>query len=376
MNAQPGKDEAALSPAGFRDIPGWKSDDHAAALACFCVSAARMAKNPYTTKPLGADALRLAAIGRKALALGVSACDRAAARSFFERHFFPLAVRPAGGAGFVTGYYEPDLRASDRRSPRYAIPIHGRPPDLAEIGESARPAGLDPSFRFARRTSSGLSEYPDRAAIAAGALDGMGLELAWAESAVDVFFAHIQGSARLLMEGGGVRRIAYAAKTGHPFTPIGRLLIERGELARDAVTMQTIRRWLESHPGQAPALMARNRSYIFFAETPPGGEAPGSAATGPLAAASVPLSPQRSLAVDRTLHTFGTPIFVATRDAFPGDADPLRRLMIAQDTGSAILGPARGDIFCGSGAAAGEIAGRVRHVADFFQLRPRSGAET
>lgn len=365
MNALPRTSDTTIRPVRFADIPGWDADDHAAALACFRVSARRMAQKPYTTKALGPDATGLAEAGALALAMP-EATDRLGARRFFEERFEAVAVIPAGGAGFVTGYYEPHLQAAAHRSARFSTPIHARPPDLVELADGEIVPGLDATFRFARRTPAGLAEYPDRAAIAAGALAGKGLELAWVQSPIDLFFAHIQGSARLTMDDGGERRIAYAGKTGHPFTPIGRILIERGEIRREDMSMQAIRRWLESHPGEAPQVMALNRSYIFFAETPQGGAAP-----GPFAAASVPLTPGRSLAVDRTLHTFGAPVFVATRDAFPGQSGPFRRLTIAQDTGSAILGPARGDIFCGSGEAAGEIAGHVRHAADFWQLRPR-----
>ena len=188
---------------------------------------------------------------------------------------------------------------------------------------------------------------------------------------MDLFFVHIQGAARLVYDDGRRSRITYAAKTGHAFTPIGRILVERGEIDRAAVTMDTIRAWLAEHPGEADALLWQNRSFIFFREAPVGDPE-----LGPIAAAKVPLSAGRSLAVDRLLHTFGTPVFVSapTLTHLDGGA-PFARLMLAQDTGSAIVGAARGDIFTGSGPAAGALAGSVKHAADFFLLLPLAAAD-
>ncbi|MEX0852107.1 MAG: MltA domain-containing protein [Bauldia sp.] len=246
---------------------------------------------------------------------------------------------------------------------RFRVPLHRRPDDLVEIGPGEHPPHLDASLRFARKTAVGLREHPDRAAIAAGALSGRGLELVYVESPIDAFFIHVQGSARIRLTGGGEMRVTYAAKSGHPYTPIGRVLVEAGALQRDNVTMQTIRTWLGEHPGEAEAMMARNRSYIFFREAPASDPL-----LGPIGAAKVPLTPTRSLAVDRLIHSFHTPVWVETR--LP-DGRWFRRLMIAQDTGSAIVGPARGDIFFGSGAAAGAVAGAMRAGGRFVVLMPR-----
>jgi len=350
--------------SGFGGIEGWAEDDHAAALACFRISARRMTERQYTTKALGVDAAALALVGGRALALRPAELgSAAAARDFFEMHFTPRHVVPPTGSGFVTAYYEPEVEASPTRTERFAHPLYRRPPDLIDIDEA--PAGWNPEFRFARQTRDGPVEYHDRAAIEAGALSGRGLELAWIESGVDAFFIHIQGSARLTMIDGSVMRISYAGKSGHPFTAIGRLLADEGEMAREDVTMATIRAWLAADPARGRAMMDRNRSFIFFAPT--SGADP---ALGPVAAASVPLSPGRSLAIDHRLHTFGTPVFVATHAPLEGQSRPFRRLMVAQDTGSAIVGPARGDLFIGSGEEAGAVAGAVRHAADFTVLVP------
>ncbi len=351
---------ARFEPCLFSQLPGWNEDDHASALACFRQSAIRMAQKPYTTKTLGVDAAALAIAAKAALD-----CRPENARSFFETSFQPEKLVPHSGSGFVTGYFEPELVASAEKTDRFRYPLLGRPHDLVEIDDTTRPPYLHNSFRFARRTADGLQEYFDRPAIEAGALAGKGLELAWIESPVDGFFVHIQGSARLLMTSGEVWRISYAGKSGHPFTPIGAWLIENGHMRREDVTMQSIRSWLNEDADRAGQLMNRNRSFIFFQRT-----TQNDPTLGPVAAASVPLSAGRSLAVDHQLHTFGTPLFVATHQPIAGLGDRFQQLMVAQDTGSAIIGPCRGDLFIGSGEQAGEVAGAIRHAADFYLLRP------
>lgn len=349
---------ARIEACTFGELAGWDGDDHTAALACFRISARRMAIKPYTTKALGIDAGDLAGVAVHA----VNWPDRDA-RAFFETWFEPARVVPDAGTGFVTGYFEPVLEASPVRTPRFSYPLYHRPNDLARIDDASRPHGMDAGFMFARKTMHGYSEYADREAIEAGALANRGLELAWIESPVDGFFVHIQGSARLLINDGAVWRISYAAKSGHPFSPIGAWLIENGHLRRQDVTMLSIRDWLNADPDRARQLMNRNRSFIFFQRT-----TQDDPSLGPVAAASVPLTPGRSLAVDHRLHTFGTPIHVATRQPVCGAS--FQRLMVAQDTGSAIVGPARGDLFLGSGEDAGAVAGAVKHVADFHVLVP------
>jgi membrane-bound lytic murein transglycosylase A len=247
----------------------------------------------------------------------------------------------------------------------FSVPLYRAPDDLVEI-EPGAAAGLDASFRFARRTAAGLAEHPDRGAIMAGALAGRGLEFVYLRDPVDAFFIQVQGAARVRLTDGTRMRITYAAKTGHPYTSIGKVLIDMGALKAGAVTMQSIRAWLAAHPEAVADVLARNRSYVFFREAPVADEG-----LGPIAAAKVPLTPGRSLAVDRLVHTFHAPVYIET--TLP-DGAPWRRLMIAQDTGSAIVGPARGDIFFGSGDAAGELAGRTQAGGRFFLLMPKGGA--
>jgi membrane-bound lytic murein transglycosylase A len=352
-----------LRRLGYDDVPGWAEDDQRPALAAFRRGAAVLAEHPPKRRTIGIDPAALAAAMSRAAALPEDA-PPAAARAFFEAGFEPVEVRPRSGDAFFTGYYEPVVDGSRISDGLFRVPLLAPPPDLVEIDPGHPPPGIAEGFRFALRGRLGYAPCPDRAAIDAGAFAGRGLEIAWLADPVDAFFIHIQGAARIRLAEGGEMRVTYAAKSGHPYTAIGRMLVEAGALPQEGATMAAIRAWLAAHPGEAPRVMARNRSYIFFREAPVGD--PG---LGPIAAAKVPLTPGRSLAVDRLIHSFGTPVFVETR--LP-DGRPWRRLMVAQDTGSAILGPARGDIFFGSGDEAGSIAGAMQAGGRFILLWPRA----
>lgn len=355
-----------LTRAAFADLPGWGEADLSPALAAFRRTADRFLSGDVVTGTLGLDADAFRPCAKASLA-----ADAGEARAFFEAEFRPArlsasATDPAA-RGFCTGYYEPEVEASPVRTERFRFPLYQPPADLVKVDDISRPVGLDPYFRFARRRPDGmLDEYPDRAAIEAGFLDGKGLEIAWLDDPVDAFFIHIQGSARLALPDGRRIRVTYAAKTGHPFTAIGRSLVQAGELTLAEADMDGIRGWLAAHPGRIRETLDRNRSFIFFREAPVEDES-----LGPVAAAKVPLTPMASIAVDRELHTFGLPVFIDAPTLVLDEA-PFRRLMIAQDTGSAILGPARADIFVGSGFEAGRAAGRVRHPGDFYALLPVS----
>lgn len=351
---------ADMSAVEFSELSGWESDDHAAAFDAFLRTCTRTVQFPPKSRPNGVVGSDLVQVCETALALG-----ELSPRQFFERYFQPWRV---SGEGRLTGYFEPEVEASSVRTDRFQYPIYRRPAFLEELPESAAALGIDDDVTWGQRTGDGFVAFPERAEIMAGALEGRGLELAWLEDPVDVFFIHIQGSARLAMTDGSFRRINFTGKSGHPYTPIGRTLVESGELALEDVTMDSIRDWLAAaSPAARDAVLATNRSYIFFKIREE--EAP---ELGPIAAAGVSLTAGRSLAVDRFLHTFGTPIFVQSEETLPSGEQRLQRLMIAQDTGSAILGPSRGDIFIGSGDAAGHIAGRVNMPVQFTVLVPRA----
>lgn len=352
----------------FNDLPGWDDDDHAAALSAFLKSARVMLEKTPKSRGLSVsgEALRDISDWLFHLDEGVLGDE---AQIFFETHFLPRAIHPNENPkpkdqGFVTGYYEPEVLGSRQKSDRFATPLLRRPADLVRISdvpEDLIPLNWNKKIRFAKQSETGIEPYMDRGAILDGGLDGRGLELVFLESPIDAFFIHIQGSARIRLDDNSVMRVSYAAKTGHDYTPIGRVLIERNQIAREEMSMEAIRSWLSDNPDQQNEVMSHNRSYIFFSEIV--GLDPDD---GPVGAGKVALSARRSLAVDRTLHTYGTPIFLNA------DLDePFQHLMIAQDTGSAIVGPARGDIYFGSGAKAEREAGAIRHAADFYLLWPK-----
>jgi membrane-bound lytic murein transglycosylase A len=350
----------------WSELPNWQDDALGEAFAAFRRSAVHVVDKPYRSGQLGLDFRAFGdAYEQARTAKTVSQTD---ARRFFELHFTPCkVVSDSGEKGFVTGFYEPEAEASPQKTEHFRYPLLSRPSDLVNVNDNSRPAGMDPYFAFGRKTDTGIVEYFDRGAIEQGALAGKDLEIAWLADPVDVFFIHVQGAARLTMPDGTVKRVTYAAKSGHPFVGPGRKLADLGEIPPKDVTMQSIRRWFRENPSRIHEILWQNRSFIFFRQAPI--DEPG---LGPVAAAKVPLTPGRSVAVDRLLHTFGTPIFIDAPTLVAYGRKPFRRLMVAQDTGSAITGPARGDLFTGSGFAAGEIAGVIRHPADFFALVPRS----
>lgn len=323
--------EHTMEPIEFKSIPGWAADDHSAALYAF-----RQSCRGSGGQNRSDEQRRLETLCERARMLGQASRDEA--RRFFESNF--LAMR-AAGEGFVTGYFEPVLKASLTRTKSFRYPLYQKP--------------------------QGLNPLPDRSAIMDGALADRGLEVLWLDNPIDGFFVAIQGSARVETPEGKRYRLRYAGKSGHPYTPVGRVLIERGEIPRDQMSMQAIKDWMYAHPDAAEDVMRLNQSYIFFSieEDKQGTE-------GPVGAAGVPLIAGRSLALDHRLYSYGLPVFIGARlPDGQGAVKPFNRLMVAHDTGSAIRGPARGDIFFGSGYKAGEQAGRIRHSADFVVLRPR-----
>lgn len=360
-----------LVPLAFDGLPGWHDDRLDGVLEAmqrcrdYILSGGR-----YRTGSVG---IETADFREAWTALENIPSSPAVRRGYLERHFTPARIETSAGSGFVTGYYEPEMEASETRDERFHYPFLRPPEDLVETdaGDDGQ-ALLAEGYRFARRIEAGsLVPYHDRQAIESGALAGRGLEIAFAKSRIDVFFAHIQGCARLRMRDGGLKRLTYAAKSGHPFTAIGRVLIEAGEFAPGSVTMDGLRAWLADHPRRQDEILWQNRSFIFFRE-----DTSADPAEGPVAAAKVPLTAGRSLAVDRDIHTFGTPIYVSATGLthLRPDGAPFRRLMVAQDTGSAIIGAARGDIFVGSGAEDGQRAGSVKHEAELFVLLPKPAA--
>jgi len=360
-----------LEPATFADLPGWGEDGMAPALDAFRRSCAKLSALP-ADRPMGGAGFAGTAGDWQAACAAVQkipAGNDLAARACFERWFRPLAAHAEGGdggEGLFTGYYEALLQGSRKKTERYNVPLYGRPPELVSVDLGAFREDLK-GRRIAGRVEDGaLVPFSDRQAIEEGALAGRGLELVWVDDPVDAFFLQIQGSGRVRLAEGGEMRVGYSGENGHPYFAIGRELINRGALRKEEVSMQSIRRWLEEHPAEAPSVLATNASYIFFEEIK--GE-------GPLGAQGVPLTPERSLAVDRKHWPLGVPLWLDTKApaAQAGAPDrPLRRLVIAQDTGGAIRGPIRGDVFWGTGDEAAEIAGRMKHPGRLWVLVPKT----
>ena len=365
MSTVAGPGNASLLPLAWADVPGWATDDHAAAFAVFQLTCPGVVSGDPVLRPGLPPGRALVAACRAALMTGP--LSGAAARAFFETRFRPFAVSPPAGEGFLTGYYEPEIEGSLTPSAAFPVPVLGRPADLETLAPGETRPGLDPALAAARRTSEGLAPFPDRAAIMDGALAGQGLEIAWLRDEVDLFYAQVQGSARLRLPDGTMTRLVYAGRNGQPYTSIGRVVVAEGHMTMEAMSLERLQAWLRANPAEARRVMRLNRSYIFFAvrqDLDP--------AKGPVGAASVPLVPLRSIAVDRTLWPYGTPFVIAADLPEPaGGTRPFAALTIAQDTGSAILGPARADIFFGSGAAAGTRAGLVRHPGRFVVLLAR-----
>ena len=354
-------------PLSFADIPGWTEDDHLAAYKAFRTSCRPIAAQP--SQPSEEKALGSSLRDPCRLARETEISDAATARVFFERHFVPLQISRLGeGDGFVTGYYEPILDGSRTQTDVYNVPVYRRPSNLFVRGYAQDAPNLPnkgPVYRKIGRRK--LVPYYDRAQIEDGAIAGRGLEIAWLKSQTDLLFAQIQGSARIHLEDGSTVRINYDAHNGYPYTAVGRVLIERGIIPKDQMSMQKIREWMEQNPDAANDVRRQNRSYVFFREVQL------SDRDEPVGAQGVPLTPGRSIAVDNSLHVYGTPFFI--QGELPIETaqskTPFHRLMIAQDTGSAIVGPARADLYFGAGADAGKVSGRLKHPMHFVMLVPK-----
>ena len=286
-----------------------------------------------------------------------------AVRRYFETWFQAYEITNDGsGGGLFTGYFEPDLQGAPTRGGDFTIPIHQRPDDLvlAELGDWRSALRGE---RIAGRVVEGrLEPYHSRADIIAGALVGKAEPLVWVKDPVAAFFLHVQGSGRIMLPDGAVFRVGYAGHNGHVYYPIGRYLLETGEIEKQTISLQSIRAWLKANPDRMQDVLNRNPSYIFFRAID---------GAGPIGAQGVPLTPGRSLAVDPRFVPLGAPVWVSID--YPDESGrPLRRMMVAQDTGGAIKGPVRGDVFWGHGERAGVLAGPMKATGRLYLLLPRS----
>jgi membrane-bound lytic murein transglycosylase A len=352
---------AALKKVDFDDLPDWRSADLQLSFEAFQRSA-----NEILARGRGFD--------RQPVFGGthqdwLEPCQKALLQprvgSFFEEHFIPLQVRDGEKPnGLFTGYFEPEAEASRVETPDYQVPIYARPLDLVAFDtDQSAACGL----AYGRLVHGRPEPYFSREQIEKGALRGRGLEFAWLKHWEDAFFIHIQGQGRLHMTDGTTMRLAYAGKSGRAYTGIGSELVKRGELSPLTNSMQSIRAWMADHPHLKRALMWANTSFVFFRE-----EAVTDPDLGAVGAQLVNLTPRRSLAVDRAVWMFGTPLWLATKHPPEAGGNPFNHLMIAQDTGTAIKGAARGDIYWGWGDEAAWNAGHMKSPGTLVALLPKT----
>jgi membrane-bound lytic murein transglycosylase A len=348
---------ADVKPLSFSDLDGWQKDDLAAAFETYMKSCSAILQGTKAMRKARPIYGGLYNACEKATTLAAGGqVDSAQARNFFEHNFKPVRILPemhtygfyTGADGFYTGYYESEVAGSRVKTDEYNVPLYGVPK------------------RLAGKRSKVFSQY-DRKAIENGALKGKGLEICWIKNPVDAFFAQIQGSTRVKLNDGELLRLNYIASNGKPYTPVGRILIEDGIIPAEEMSMDKIRAYMESNPDEGEALRLKNRSYVFFSKTE----------LGPkdecLGAQGIPLTPGRSLAVDPSIHVYGQPIWIDAKFPLKSEVpqDTFQHLMVAQDTGSAIRGVARADIYFGHGGDIPHIAGRIKQFGEFVMLVPK-----
>jgi membrane-bound lytic murein transglycosylase A len=358
---------AQYLPLSWAEVDGWADDDQLAAFKTFRLSCQPIMGErgePSLPKALGTSLREPCRAARWA-----DVRTAADARKFFEQNFVPLQISKLGETdGFVTGYYEPVLEGSRTPTDVYNVPVYRRPSNLFIRGvkqDGPAPNGGPVYRKIGRRK---LVPYYDRAEIEDGAIAGRGLEICYLKNQTDLLFMQIQGSGRIKLADGTTVRVNYDAHNGQPYTPVGRILIERNIIPREEMSMQRIREWMEANPDGAKDLRRANKSYVFFREVKLNDNDEAIGGQG------IPLTAQRSIAVDHLLHLYGTPFFITGK--LPLDSDksptPFHRLMIAQDTGSAITGPARADLYFGAGPDAARVAGRLKNNIRFAILVPKA----
>ncbi len=347
--------DTQYEPITWAMIEGWADDDHDAAFASYLNSCKAILRGTPDSRPGQPMYGALFRVCQKAVAINPQKPGEA--RAFFEQNFRPVRISPLGTPdGFVTGYYEPIVDGMREQGDGYDNPLYRKPASVSAGG----------SKKKKKHKRKSLVSY-ERAAIDDGALAGRNLEICWLKDPIDSFFIHIQGSVRVQLDDGKLMRLNYAAANGHPYYAVGRWLIDKGIIDKEEMSMDRIREWMERNPAEGRELRRRNKSYVFFRETHlPSNEEP-------IGAQGVSLTPGRSIAVDHKLHTYGTPFFISAYlpiESLKPDTW-FRRLMIAQDTGGAIVGPARADLYFGAGDEAASIAGRLRHDGRFVMLAPK-----
>jgi len=362
----PERHDIRLMPVSYAALPGWEDDqiaDSIPALRKSCQTFGRMDEN----KPIGPNGVGGVAGDWKPIcteAYSLPDGDSQKAREFYQMFFQPYLVsdlaEDRAASGLFTGYYEAALRGARTQGGVYQTPLYKRPDDLVLVGLGEFKQNWK-GKRLAGRLENGqLVPYASRSEIDAGKLRGKNLELVWVDDPVDAFFLHIQGSGRVIFADGSTMRVGYDGHNGHDYTSIGRILIDRGEVSKEEMSMQAIRSWLAAHPDKGQELMRENSSFIFFRELKD---------DGPIGAQGVALTPGRSLAIDKRFLPLGLPLYLHTFTD-PVTPNPISRLVVAQDTGGAIKGVVRGDVFWGFGEDAALRAGKMKETGSFFALLP------
>lgn len=345
-----------LRPSTYAALPGWNADNQREAWPAFLASCQVLSKKPDWTEPCS-------------IARDVDAKNIKAVRLFFENFFVPYQILNPDGSenGLVTGYYEPLLRGARKRGGPYQTPLYRTPDDMLTIDLSSVYPDLKGMRLRGRLVGNKVVPYPSRADMEqSNAL--VGKELLWVDDPIDAFFLQVQGSGRVqLADTKETVRVAYADQNGHPYKSIGRYLVDKGELTLHQASAQSIKAWVAANPARRQELLNANPSFVFFKE-----EKLADSKVGPKGALGVPLTPQRSIAIDPQYVPLGAPVFLATTQ--PNSDIPLQRLMLAQDTGGAIKNAVRADYFWGFGAQAGEKAGKMKQRGTMWVLLPKLAA--
>ena len=355
-----------FTPARFADLPNWSSDQSKQALIAFDISCTKLQNQKSFSSSLPVTDIEKWKAACAARPAATTASDETA-RQYFETYFTPYAVSADGDVnGLFTGYFEASLNGSMTQSAQYSVPLRARPSDLimVDLGEF-RPELK--GQRIAGRAIEGqLKQYEDRAAIEDGKLPkAQDKPLLWVDNAVDAFFLQVQGSGVVTLPDGSTKRVGYDGQNGHVYSAIGGELIKRGHLTKNNVSMQSIKAWMAAHPAEAKEIMRTNKSYVFFRFIDGDHKV-----SGPIGGQGVPLTAERSLAIDHGIYPYGVPVFLDA--AHPTDSSlRIQKLMMAQDTGGAIKGVVRGDVFWGHGDHAEKMAGPMKSPGRFWMLMPK-----
>jgi membrane-bound lytic murein transglycosylase A len=349
-----------LVPASFADLRGFETDDHMEAFRHMVeVLDLQLTKSPALgPAPLSEDQIKAwAGIAKRATSIETTT----QAKTFITQNFSVWRVHDAARPeGLFTGYFEPELKGSLKKSDTYPHPVYAKPQDLVALDEADQKIA---STAYGKQVAGKPQAYDTRAEIDAGSLQGRAEVLCYVSSKTDLFFMQVQGSGRVALDNGKTLRLGYAAKTGRPYSSIGAVLVREGAMTKDTASMQSIKQWLKDNPAREDWLLWQNQSYVFFRVLDLPNEK-----RGAYGAAGVQLIPRRSIAIDKTRYAYGTPVWLST--TLP-NGKTFQKLMISADTGSAILGAARGDVYFGWGAEAEDLAGHMKQVGDMFVLLPK-----